>query len=517
MADVDGRLDLDELGRVIEEASGLGATPSVAPTDLDVLEGADGPPLSERVGSWRVSVWLRRHRVLVAAVVTVAVAITATISTVQARRAPDDDGRLHLSVADYLPGGGDGFDMSDPTGAVMTAAYNIVPDRPGDTDELVAITGPGIRASSAHAQDPSPVGDKPPWTVAAILGCDDPSAWTASLDKYRLVARRTDGFGRTVQESVPLPIGTELTWDQQVRYACLQSQVQTRMSLESASAVLTRDFQSMVVTLRVRSSLDHDIVVTPSGGPGESVRGHGPATTIPAGSSRELVVPFTFEDCAAPTMETVPVSPPGSPDPVYMSERGVNFNVTAPFDDLISATWSLLWSDEMATSVHHLVETACRGVPDATVHTAGVRLAADSDVQFVRSLYGDTDGTALRVRFDVATTSPAVQITDVVSRADMQIGSAPTILTGTGTGTGRTRSGHARVEVQWNTTCGAGASPPVLQLHLTRGDRRYAVLVTVADSGLTRGLLESCPDLALDQLTDNGWPAVPDLVPQPAP
>jgi len=515
MADVDGRLDLDELGRVIEEASGLDTPAPPAPIDLDLLEGVAGPSLSERMGTWRVSVWMRRHRVLVAAVATVAVAIGAVVLTEQARRPPDDDGLLHLTVLDYPVQDRDrnGFDSSDPTGTVVSGTYSIVPDRGGDTDTLVGVTGPGIRASSAFVQDANVSSDGPRWTVSAILGCDDPAASTASVGEYRLVARRTDGFGRTVQEPVRLPIGTEMAWDQQVRLACLQTQVQTRLSLVSASASLTDDFQSMVVRLRVLSSLDHDISVTASGGPGESVRGQGLARTISPGTPSDLVVPFTFEDCAAPNMQPVPVSPPGSPDPVYVSERGVAFDVTVPGDNQLFAAWSAVWSDQMAATVHRLVETACRGVPPATVRTGTVRIAAQSEVQFVRDLYGDPNGTALLVRFDVATTSPTVKITDVVGPNDVARGNVPAIST---SGTAATHHGHALVGVLWRTTCDPGATPPMLQLHLTRGTRHYAVLVTMNDAGLTRGLVASCPGLLPEALVANGWGAVPQPLPQPA-
>ena len=525
MADVDGRLDLDELGRVIEQASGLDTSPAAAPTDLDLLEGAEGPGLSERMGTWRVSAWMRRHRVLGASLATVAVAVCAVVWTMQSRRPPDDDGRLHLTVSDFATDRGNGFDVSDPTGTVVSATYSITPDRGGDTDSLVSVTGPGIRASSASVQDASAIGDRPRWTVSAILGCDDPSASTASVGQYRLVARRTDGFGRTVQESVRLPIGTEQAWDQQVRLACLQTQVQTRLSLDSATATLAPDYQSMVMRLRVRSTLDHDIVMTPSGSPGESVRAHGVARTISPGSASDLVVPITFEDCAAPNMQAVPVSPPGAPDPVYVSERGVTFDVTDPSDPpeyASYASWSAVWSDQLAATVHHLIETACRGVPDATVHTAGVRIGPDAEVQFVRANYGDQNGTALSVRFDVATTSPTVRITDVVSSADIAMGNAPAISTCEAsrpgclaTGTGITHGGHALVDVLWRTTCDPGATPPMLQLHLTRGTRQYAVLVTMNDAGLTQGLVASCPGLHLDELIANGWGAVPQPLPQP--
>jgi hypothetical protein len=146
------------------------------------------------------------------------------------------------------------------------------------------------------------------------------------------------------------------------------------------------------------------------------------------------------------------------------------------------------------------------------VRTADVRIGAAADVRFVRALYGDPNGTALRVRFDVATTSPTVRITDVVSSEDIAMGSAPAISTDTAI----THGGHAQVEVLWRTTCDPSATPPMLQLHLTHGTRHYAVLVTMNDAGLTRGLVASCPGLLTEQLMANGWSAVQQPVPQPA-
>ena len=499
MADVDGRLDLDDLGRVIEHASTLDRARPGDQTDLDVLEGASGPQVGDLLDRWGVTPWLRRHRVLVASVAVAAIAVTLTTGTLLAHRLPDDDGRLHLAVTDNAATNQTGLIGGDATTAVAVAGYDVVPDRAGDTGALVGVTGPGIRSSSAHPSA-TIVGARPIWTVGAVIGCDDPASSTSSVSQYQLVARRTDAFGRVVQTSIPLPGGTQWRWDQYVHSYCLQAQVLSRLRLESVSANLSRDLSSMEIRLGVRSSLDHDVIITSSSWAGQAVRAAGMSKLLRAGQTTPVVVPFTFADCSHPSLEPVSISPADEPDSVVANDRGLAFEVTDALDAPSNATWTAVWSHAVGVQVSRQMARACQGVPAATLRTVAALRASDADVEAARALRGDPNGTALRVRFDVATTSPGVRISDIFSTYDIGTGASPSVTTGTAV----THGGHARVDVLWSTSCDPSSSPAILQVHLTRGAREYAVMSTVNDAALLSGLLAACPALLPEMLTTNG-------------
>ena len=70
----DGRLDLDELGEVIDRASTLDD-----PARTEVIDDGKGGPGLERLEDAGVAPWVRRHRVAVASVTAVAVLATAGV------------------------------------------------------------------------------------------------------------------------------------------------------------------------------------------------------------------------------------------------------------------------------------------------------------------------------------------------------------------------------------------------------------------------------------------------------
>jgi hypothetical protein len=506
VGDLDGRLDLDDLGHVIEQAPDLGSPRVDHATDLDVLEGATGPSFGDRLESWGITPWLRRHRVLIGSVTATVVVASALAWTVQSRRLPDDDGRLHLAVVDFSTSNGQGFDASDPNGQVFSAGYTLVPQREGDTDSIVGITGPGIRASSASGQSANAISNRPLWMVSAVLGCDDPRALTAVRDDYRLVARRVDRYGRAVQQSIPLPIGTTMPWDQQVRSMCLQSQVLTRLGVVWSTAALSRDFQGMVVRMRVRSLLDQDLLGTVAGGAGQPVRADATQRVLQANGTTDLEIRYTFEDCDNPMMDSVPVPSPGSAESVYESERGANINISPTLDNQVYAFWPAVWSPSTTAQVRRLVRAACAGLPTTSARTVSGRSASDADVQDWRSLRGDASATVVRLRLDIATTSPSVRVSDVLSQQDIDQANEPSIIGGTA----RTVGGHAVVDVLWRTSCDPqGVTQPILQLHTSRGSRQYAQFVTLNDTRLVDSLLSACPGLTTDQLASGAWGSLP--------
>ena len=106
----DGRLELDELGTVIDHASSLDS-----PTRDDVLEGNDAVTWGERLESAGMRRWLRRHRVALAA--TTAVVVVAGVAEgLPASRPPDQDMNVAVAVEDWAPLDGGGGLSSDGWG-----------------------------------------------------------------------------------------------------------------------------------------------------------------------------------------------------------------------------------------------------------------------------------------------------------------------------------------------------------------------------------------------------------------
>jgi len=176
----DGRLELDDLGSVIDHASTL--APS-APDDL--LEGNDAPTWGERLEARGITPWLRRHRVVLAVGAVTVVAVGALGSAWTRSQPPPVDPTIRATVADALS---DGLATQVP-GVVYdgyTAVAVQVQPAAGEAITVLGIIGPGIRASRA-VPDPAGAGVD---DVFLAPGCDDPRSSTPTFDDYRLQVRR---------------------------------------------------------------------------------------------------------------------------------------------------------------------------------------------------------------------------------------------------------------------------------------------------------------------------------------
>ncbi len=496
MGDVgDGRLELDELGSVIDHASSLDVQP---PEDL--LEGNDAVTWTERLQSTGVTPWLRRHRAAVAATAAVVlVAGTATTAYVRSRP-PAQDTTVSVTLANWVSDGSGTGVTNDGTG-LLVSTYRAVPAHSGDTVRILSVVGPGIRASTAHAhsataaQDGATVAD-----VAAVVGCDQGDATAATPADFRLRIEQTDAYGRTTTGLVDLPLADGGSWVDSIVGPCVQQKLTelvpataTRITGDPAPRVLT-------VEATVHNGFGHDLMVAPTPGPGTSV--HIASNLVLAPDGTDIVVPVRIRvtDCAHPRLDDAYVPDPGG----YRTQpqrAGLNlFATVGPADASYGGALLVPFSPAQQATVTHLLAQMCAGIPPATVT---MRLAGYSPDAVVRELPpgGDPTMVGLRMQVDVATSAQRVQIADATAPEDIRNGAVPTILTVSSD----VRGSHARLAVDWAAACSSVMPPPTVALTLTSGSRSWPVRVSLADQHLLDAYRVACPGLQPGDFSGMGW------------
>jgi len=287
----DGRLELDDLGAIIDRSTSLDA-PTSPPTDL--LEGAEGRSFAERLESAGVSPWLRRHRVVVASVAAVAVLVAAGVTTfVRTRPAPDDE-VISFGVMDTDPYG------STPNGAlngVLSFNYTVTPQRAGDTVRVLGLVGPGVRLSNAV---PTGVSDAPTGQVVVAVnvlpGCDDPRVAKPTYDAYRLRVERTNALGQVLDGYADVPAGSLARWPDQILSQCLQQWVDDGVTTEGVTLTTDPSTFSLAIEARVRSTLPHDLSLNLFD-QGNSVSLVEQTGIITAGTTSVVPLHFRVSDC----------------------------------------------------------------------------------------------------------------------------------------------------------------------------------------------------------------------------
>ncbi|MGD9957424.1 MAG: hypothetical protein AB7V23_15285, partial [Candidatus Nanopelagicales bacterium] len=223
----DGRLDLDELGSVIE-----GASPAGGETLHDAFVA---PSFAERLEDAGVLPWLRRHRGLSASLTVAACAGVIALAVHQATEPPPFDPRVTASVAPLPPERGDDVG-APPSNGRLVARLAVTGVPPGDSVEVLEISGPGLGPSAASvlatgdtaADGPGSV----PWTVSTAIDCTSPRSLTANPLEYAVVLQRTDRWGRTTQAAQLLPESAK-DWAARVQATCWAGAVRAGVALDS--------------------------------------------------------------------------------------------------------------------------------------------------------------------------------------------------------------------------------------------------------------------------------------------
>lgn len=492
----DGRLDLDELGRVIGDADAL--------VPDEVIGDEPRPTLGERLETAGITPFVRRHRVPVAAVVAAALLIGGT-AWVRRDTRPPDDGRLHAQVVDSSDSNGNyGVITSYGDSGALAGTYTLVRERGSDDVTLLGMTGPGISTSSAT---PAQVGGGDParrtYVVATVPGCLDPASLTADMSRYRLQVRRTDEFGRVVEGSVPLPLASQARWDQSLSSACLRRAAAGRIAVEWVGVTADPAVPAVRIGARVVNRTGADLMLWSRGWAGMSTRQDDVVTGLPVGAPQDLGFVERIASCDSPTLPDVP-NDPSAPYQVYESDRGIAamLTVAGGAADAAGTDWAFTWDDGMRARVQAALRQACAGAPaySATFLRAGTA-PADVQAQARAVANGDPQAVAVRTWIDVATTVGSVVVRDVQSEADITNGSLRQFRTASV----RTRDGHARLAVDWMTTCGSLPSPPTYQLLLREGARTWPQLGTLDYRDVAFALRTLCPSLDPLSLQNAGW------------
>lgn len=515
----DGRLDLDELGDVIDHASTLDT-----PARTEVLDDGRGRSWGERLEDAGVTPWMRRHRVALASVTAVAVLVPAGIVGYRTLVPPPVDPEIRVAVTPVIPSQyvlGETVQTYDQVGIFVTpqslrSAYALSApdeaDRSANTYSIVGLTGPGVRASTASLL-PSPTGGVADQVarqdVDVIADCFDPAVLRSQPSDYALTVARTDDRGRTVTGAVPMPAGAP-DWSAFLTSTCLQAQSQFGIVAQSVSVAIDRRSNVVQAAVVVSNALDvpSTVGLTPMYGVTKLVPTMAP---IALAAKRGAVLPIAFEvrDCAFPELSWISTPTfPGSQSYDVGGAPGVYLSVTFPPEVIDAATdptglggtgqTPLVLTPAQRGTIEDGVATVCAGAPSASAEVREVGSARKVTGVF-------PSGNAESTRFPITLVVTAdgagrVRITPPEALADESVTTrvAPAAATAV--------DGRATLRTWVDVDCQTGyAPPPVAQVEVTTPRGAFPLQVPVDDANLARAVAASCPELPLEQLLSFGW------------
>jgi len=474
----DGRLELDELGGVIETAQRLDA----AAPDGDLLAGGDdAPSWAERIRASGVYFWAERHRrwlMAGAAVVAVGVAVPGVAAH---NRLPDVDpttGIVALAVANDL----DGAPAPAVDGGLATAVYQLEQHERGWTDpQVIGVSGPGIRSTEVAAV---PVGSGifPKFRVTAAVGCDLPFGRPAAA-QYVLHISATDAYGRVVREDVPAPSMEYSGWYDALGQACWQ-RVPDQLAVEIGRISADRDRGRITVEAAVTTPAAYDVSVTSAWADAPwLVPDIGAAARVPAGSTADVALPFQVSDCRTPF--TAPRAQQIRGDEVAMI-TGLSAYVTTA-DQRFGTQLALPLDSAQTDALQRAHDEVCQGMP-------ALRIA---DV--VASTGEPTpDGSGawdipVTLRLGTSTPRPLrVSIGD--AGLDPIVGMENAAVVGA----------DGTVTARWRVECGYAPSPPALWVQ-SMSSAPTPQRLRLPLGPLRRALVATCPGIPANDLGLNGW------------
>jgi hypothetical protein len=486
----EGRLELDELGSVVDGASTIGSGPP------DLVAGNDAVTWAERLEASGVSAWVRRHR---AAAVIGPMSVLLTAGGLAAWRLgqpPEYDPKIVATVSEA------------PTEYLATAATGLVHDdlnvvslhvepRAGEAISVLGITGPGVRASraSAGAAKTGPTIDD----IYLVAGCDDPRAITATADDYAVTVRRTDAYGRAAHGSLRLPTATGARLAAAAAQTCFQAQVSD--SLDVSRVALVPDVAHRTISARItlQNRLPDAILVQAVTSRSGEIEVSGSPDPVPAGQSVEEEVSLSLTDCGAvsgngPTVTVVNqfASQPGDLDfyvvPVDGRQSGADLAVE--------------WSPRDRATIAAALTSMCARGPGAAARVLSAS-PAPSSISRQYGFAGPTDGVVLRMRVEITSQSSRVVVSDATIQHEVYPRDVPHQVT---TASTSVRGGQAVMTVEWAAPCSTVVGPPTVWLSASVDGTTYPYRRTLDEPALARAYLTACPTFVPTDLAGFGWP-----------
>lgn len=476
----DGRLDLDDLGGVIERASSIDEP-------VDVVGEESGRTWGERLESAGITPWLRRHRVAVAtgaaAVVVIGVGGTAWA---RAQPPPWHDPEVEVITATLDSDYGASMRMSEDGTAV--AAYLVSTDDPGTTVRVDGVEGPGIRASTVGA--PLPTGNPRASVVRAAFGCDDDALLGVPAD-YRLRVTVTDAWGRSATSFTGTP-ANGIGWREAVVQTCWRQALPTHVAVQDVVVRADAGAGAVNLSITLASTLPGQVLSTIDGYMAEtSIAPTGVGTELPAGVPTTVSGRLDVWDCSSGVPPLPQVSYPLDPmNPnAYTASEGVGVQVFSP-DRQAWGLVPVVFTPSQAAQLRRALAGVCAGAPEVRVDGARV----------VRQLNDDGSGNAsLVIVADVVL--PPGRLAQVGISQDYSL-AFPDPTTSVWSVTPR---GGGRAEATWTFSCYATPVPPALDVRFVDGVRATPVRVPLDQETLAPWVSDTCPDLTPDRLVEQGW------------
>jgi hypothetical protein len=503
----DGRLDLDDLGQVVDNATPLGAD-----LERDEIAGGDeGPTWSERTAPTRA--WLRRHRVPVVAVTAGALLLGGGAAGWNARQPPPPATELAATVT-LQPDVQDLPLFLDERGA-FAVPMRATATRAGETARIIGLSGPGVAASAVTTLDEGAV------SVRGIVDCglDPRLALGPSTTQHLIEVETVDEYGRTLRGRLPA-VGVSDVLATQVPAFCAQRAAADGIVTEAIGA--TPAGEHLDVRMSVGNRTEHAVTLDVSPVNGSVLTTAGTIAVAP-GRSRFWDLRITVLDCAEARLDwaladgtlvedetgSVPGAAPVIESMVTLAGAWAGTADQAPASSsyITGPTWRQVRLDGIAQDVRAWLDRTCAGrtpwraAPIAVGRVSAAPSAADPSQVAVPFTFA-ADLPAGNVTLTGAVQDPwnspaprlvsAEDITDAWEARD--VGTKP-----------RTRTFTA----VWLFTCVGDLSPPAITATVEAGGVRSPWQVRLADARLARAVLDACPNETAESLVSWTWDPPP--------
>jgi hypothetical protein len=442
----DGRLDLDDAGRVVDDA--------VGPTSDVVDGGLDGGRTDLFVS------WVRAHPVIATAAAAAAVAALAAGGVLTLRPGPvaplSSVSVTPVPVAQVLA-------VRDRVGrvGVVTIAYDVAPAPHGSTFSVRGVEGAAIRASSARVVTTSRTGQRV--LVTAVPDCTDAHSFDGVATDYHLLVTRTDPDGRSATGAADAP-GTVLA--DEVRRTCWARLGSTALASTVIATRVDQHLRQLVLSVRMTNTSGRAVRLSAVDIADVSTIDPADSAVIQDGSSAVLHVRLPAAVCLERRA--------GSRRP----GASLNWAVGAPDGDVAAVV-----SVAVPAMSRRLVSA---GLDELCGPTPLVRAEVVAATELPPSpLVAFPDAVTLRLRVSFQTDARSLLAGDDPS---VLTADARPVFTAEASDVG---PAGAVVDVVWSARCGATTAPR-LPLVLTRAGQQFHTSVVLGDPLLAQAFSAVC-------------------------